>query len=54
MDEHYVYLIAQLDGTPRYVGKGKGQRWKVHFRKVTNIHLSRLIAETNGELPENW
>lgn len=46
----YVYVIFRPCGTPCYVGKGTGNRYRVHFRKSSNPHLARIIAKY-GELP---
>ena len=47
----YVYLICRPDGTPLYVGKGRGIRWKTHARKTHNAKLKAVFAENGGVLP---
>lgn len=47
----YVYLISRPDGTPCYVGKGKGRRLNAHFNKPRNKHLAAIIALNGGRLP---
>ncbi len=51
MSEAYVYLIFDRDAVPRYVGKGRGMRWRVHRSASHNKALGRLIKESDGELP---
>jgi hypothetical protein len=54
----YVYVIFDLAGVPRYVGKGKGKRWLDHEKKGAdhaNPALRSLIkkAQLQGmELPK--
>jgi hypothetical protein len=52
---HYVYVIFRPDGSPCYVGKGRGKRWQSHFwdfksRKI-NPHLASIITQGKGRLP---
>jgi len=57
-DPFYVYVIFDLAGVPRYVGKGKGDRWLDHEKKGashSNPALRSLIkrAQSQGkELPK--
>lgn len=47
----YVYVYFRpWDGSPCYVGKGRGKRW-LHFSKKRNPHLRNIIAKAGGELP---
>ena len=41
----YVYAYLRTDGTPYYIGKGKGRRWKHHKKEKfkTPSDLSRVI-----------
>lgn len=52
----YVYVLFRPDGTPCYVGKGRGDRWTHHERRPKvrghNPHLARIIAKAGGELPK--
>lgn len=47
----YVYVIFRPCGTPCYVGKGKGGRWKDHITNARNPHLRNIYARANGDLP---
>jgi hypothetical protein len=47
----YIYVIFRPTGAPCYVGLGKGDRWKKHFRSKTNIHLNRIIKKFAGAVP---
>ena len=56
---YYVYVLFRpWDGSPLYVGKGKGQRWLDHERKKTghrNKHLINTIRKAKAaglEIPK--
>lgn len=48
---HYVYIYFRLDGSPVYVGRGTGARYKTHMKPSKDTHLGRLIKKSGGELP---
>lgn len=54
----YVYVLFDQFGVPRYVGKGRGNRWKQHEsekEKKSNYRKFRFIRETLaaiGEIPK--
>jgi hypothetical protein len=41
----YVYLYSRLDGSPAYVGIGRGRRWLAHMRRCKNVGLAAVIEE---------
>lgn len=49
--DFYVYVIFRPNGQPCYIGKGKGRRWRAHFRKCLNPHLAAIIKQAGGDLP---
>lgn len=45
----YVYAIFRPDGSPCYVGKGKGDRWRHNGKYGRNYHLLRIVAKAKAE-----
>ena len=51
-NDFYVYIYYRLDGSPCYVGKGCGHRWKRHpSRRDSNKHLVNIINKAGGSIP---
>ena len=49
---YYIYVAFRpRDGSPCYVGKGQGKRWRMHLRKSHNPWLRRIVAKANGDIP---
>ena len=51
--DFYVYILFRPNGHPCYVGKGKGYRWRAHYRGKTrhNPHLRSIIINAGDEIP---
>lgn len=47
----YVYVYFRPDGSPCYVGKGRGKRWRAHLTQCRNAKLAAIIESANRELP---
>lgn len=47
----YVYVFFDLSGSPRYVGKGCGDRWRRHFKRTDNPRLRKLIERLGDSIP---
>ncbi len=49
--DRVVYVIFDLKGRPRYIGKGSGSRPFAHARQTHNLRLQQLYRRTADELP---
>lgn len=49
--DHYVYIVFRPDGSPCYVGKGKGYRWRFHLWRSHNRQLRGIVERAGGEVP---
>ena len=51
MKIHYVYVVFRPDGSPCYVGKGKGDRCLQHLKSSHNPRLAGVIKKAGGDVP---
>ncbi len=52
MNHAYVYVVFDRNGIPRYVGKGKGDRYKLHNMGWShNKILAGMIRKAGAEFP---
>lgn len=49
--KYYVYVYFRPNGTPCYVGKGQGKRWREHLKKSSNPILAKIIKKHGANLP---
>lgn len=47
----YVYMIFDVNGKPRYVGKGSGKRWQTHLTNSHNKQLRGMLKSADEEMP---
>lgn len=45
MNQYYIYLYRDIDGTEIYVGKGRNNRAFAHMRPSTKTHLGYLLRK---------
>lgn len=49
--DYYIYVYFRPDGSPCYIGKGRGGRWKQHLRCSHNRRLQHIITKAGGDIP---